>query len=265
MSVEHQRGDAGEDRVLAVQVPPTGLDHRDPGVVEVRDDLAEEVGRRDEVRVEEGEQLALRDLEARRERARLVAHAVVAVHVRHVDARIAQLLDALARDVARLVGRVVEHLDLEAVTRVLDARYGGEQAAHDGGLVEDRQLDGDGRKPTAGQVGRDGARRQLRDALLEHCHARSQPRRRQNQVRAVNAVDREDSEDERVKQADRKAHGGRADHIRPGEMSRTCISLSRRVRAGRPSPSALSGRPRASWLWRRAGRWAASCRRGGGR
>ena len=48
-----------------------------------------------------------------------------------------------ARDCRRGVGRVVEHLDLEAVAWVIDARRRVDQALRDEHLVEHGQLDRD--------------------------------------------------------------------------------------------------------------------------
>src|SRR6266545_3532153 len=50
---------------------------------------------------------------------------------------------AAARPDAGLVGRVVEHLDLETVARVLEIRDGGDQTLHHATLVVDRKLDRD--------------------------------------------------------------------------------------------------------------------------
>ena len=52
-----------------------------------------------------------------------------------------ELGDLALADLLRLVGRVVEHLDLEAVARVADARDGLEQPLDDVHLVEERELD----------------------------------------------------------------------------------------------------------------------------
>ena len=85
----------------------------------------------------------LRDFEPGVERAGLVAGAVGAVEVDDVVALVAEALDVRAHERLRLVGRVVEHLNLEAIARVVHARDRIEQARRDGGLVEERELDRD--------------------------------------------------------------------------------------------------------------------------
>ena len=61
-----------------------------------------------------------------------------------------------------LVGRIVEHLDLEPVARVVDATDGVDQAIGDVHLVVQRQLDGDDRR----RIERDGRNRILPRLLM---------------------------------------------------------------------------------------------------
>ena len=67
-------------------------------------------------------------------------------------------VDAGAGDALRLVGRVVEHLDLEEIARVVDLRDGVDEPLRHVHLVEDRQLDRDARqlleaRPSASAAG----------------------------------------------------------------------------------------------------------------
>ncbi len=81
---------------------------------EVRHDRAQEVGLREEVGVEDGDELALGDLQPVVERARLVAGAIDAVDVDDVETALRAARSTFAtNERPRLVGRVVEHLDLE--------------------------------------------------------------------------------------------------------------------------------------------------------
>ena len=115
--VEHDRLHFGEQRVVAVDVAPARLDHPDLRVGEVAEGLLEDVGRGHEVGVEDEDELAGGGAQAGVEGARLVAGAVGAVQVVDVEAELAVVLDGAARDRGRLVGRVVEDLDLEPVLR----------------------------------------------------------------------------------------------------------------------------------------------------
>ena len=131
---------------VSVDTSRWGHLNRDVGIAEVADDVAQELGLRKEVRVEDRDEGALGDLEAGVERARLVAHAIDSVQIHGVDAAGSQPLDVRADERLRLVGRVVEHLDLELVPRVVDGGDGLEQAGRDGRLVEERQLHGHARQ-----------------------------------------------------------------------------------------------------------------------
>jgi hypothetical protein len=120
MTVEQNGLNPREQRVVFVDVAPAGLDHRDLLVAEVRHQPREEIGRRQEVGVEDGDELASRDLEAGFERAGFEAAAIRAVVVLDVDALRCEAPDGELGDAAGLVRRVVEHLDLEQLARVLD-------------------------------------------------------------------------------------------------------------------------------------------------
>jgi hypothetical protein len=146
VAVEEDRLEPREERVLLVQVAPARLDAADLALGEVVDRLLEEVGLGDEVRVEQRDELALGGLKAVVERAGLVAVAVGAVDVFDVDALRAPLLDLLTGDLDRLIGRIVQHLDLELVGGVVDQARRVDQPLRDVHLIEDRELHRDGWK-----------------------------------------------------------------------------------------------------------------------
>src|SRR5438132_7933639 len=130
-----------EVRVLAVQVLPPDLHHSDVLVGEEVHRAQEEVGGGDEVRIEYRDQLAARDLEPLLQGAGLVAAAVVSVEVGDVQTLLAQLLDPRAGDALRLVRGLVEDLDLQPVSRVLDERHGLDQTLDHLQLVLQCELD----------------------------------------------------------------------------------------------------------------------------
>ena len=103
-------------------------------------------GGRDEVGVEDADELAARDLEPRFERAGLVAGAIRAVDVLDVDALRGVAAHRQVGDAARFVGRVVQHLDLEQLARVVDRADRVDQTLGDVHLVVERELDGDDRQ-----------------------------------------------------------------------------------------------------------------------
>ncbi len=153
-------------------------------------DLAQEAWLRNEVGVEDRDQVALGPRQAVVERARLVAVAVGAPDVDRVDATSAELLDLGRRDLPRFVARVVEHLDLQAIQRVVRAASSIQQPGDDGRLVVQRELDGDVRQLV---IGHD-------DAVLGRLEPLAMPRAQPDQVRAVDSVTAENQENGEIEQ-----------------------------------------------------------------
>ena len=183
VGVEQDRLDLREQRVVLVDVPPSRLHHRDAVVAEVRNRLLQEVRRRNEVRVEDGDELALRHLHGGIERARLVAGAIGAMDVGDVDAVGGIAHHGALRHNARLVGGVVQHLDFEQLARIVELADGVDQPVRHVHLVVDRKLDRDLRQPFQ-------ARRHGMTVLVLHVQV--------DQVIPVPPVDRENDEDEKV-------------------------------------------------------------------
>ena len=71
-------------------------------------------------------------------------------------------LDAIARNLLRLVGRIVEHLNVEQLARIIESRDGFDQPLDHVALVVDRQLHGN-----LGPVGDFGRRAGNILAILE--------------------------------------------------------------------------------------------------
>ena len=141
--VEQNRLDLGEERVVAVEVRPARLHHADRGVGKVVDDLHQPIRLRREVGVEDGDELAGRGIQAVVERSRLVALAIGAMDINDVVAQRRIAFNHAACHVDRLVSRIVEHLDLQPLARILHLADAIDQAVNDVLFVEDRQLDGD--------------------------------------------------------------------------------------------------------------------------
>ncbi len=135
---------------------PAHLDHPHQRLLELADRLLEDVGGRHEVGVEDEDELAGGDREARVEGARLEAGAVVAVEVVDVDALRAIALDGPTGQARGLVRRVVQDLDLEKLPRIADRADRVEQPIQHVHLVVDRELDGDLRE-TLRKGGGEGA------------------------------------------------------------------------------------------------------------
>jgi hypothetical protein len=212
VAVEHEGLDAREERHLAVQVTPAGLHHADLRVGdEVRDEGAEEVGLGDEVGVEDRDELALRDREARVERAGLVARAIDTVDVADVEPTFGELADVVDDEHAGLVGRVVEDLDLEQLTRVIERGDGVEEARGDGGLVVERELHRHRGEALGGR-----ALRQRRDPGLHGAELLREAKARDDEVRPVEAVHRQEAQDGEVGDTQGDVHGRNQSTRPPG-------------------------------------------------
>ncbi len=185
MAIEQDRLDLGEQRIVAVDVGPAGLHHADLWISEMVNALQEEVGRRNKVGVEDGDELALRGLQASFEGSGFVAFAIGAVEVDHRISERGVAIDEQARDFHGFVGRIVEQLDVELVFRVIEAADGIEKAVDYVLLIEDRQLHGDARQfgKVSGRFGR--------LVLLVLVIKIDQPV-------AVSAIGRQDDEDDEV-------------------------------------------------------------------
>ncbi len=144
--VEQHRLDLGQQRIVFVDVAPARLHQRDLLVGEVMNGAFEEIRLRDEVGVEDRHEIAACHLQALVERAGLVAGAILAMDVLDVDALHRVPAHGELSDLPGLIGRVVQHLDLEQLARVFDLADRIEQAIDDVHLVVERQLDGDDRK-----------------------------------------------------------------------------------------------------------------------
>ena len=183
-----------EVRVLAVQVLPADLHHPHPLVGEELHGAQEEIGAGDEVRIEHRDQLAARDLQPFLQGAGLVAAAVVAVDVGDVQALLAQPRDPRAGDALRLVRRIVEHLDFQPVSRILDPRHRLDQTLDDIHFIVQGELDGDAGEDLELPL----RRRQVPLVLVE-------------QVRhhvPVRPVDREDEQDQEIRCEKQRLHPG---------------------------------------------------------
>src|SRR5713101_4764797 len=142
MAVEQDRFDFGQRGVITVQIRPTSLDHRDPGINEIWKRAAQKIGRRKKIRVEDGDEFAGRGLETRGKRPGLETGADVAMQVADWQSERLIALDAAARDLLRFIGRVIEHLNVEQLARIIKARYRVHEALDHVALVIDRKLYG---------------------------------------------------------------------------------------------------------------------------
>ncbi len=78
--------------------------------------------------------------------ASLEAGAIGSMDVLDVDALRRMTAHRQLGDLARLVGRIVQYLDLETIARVVDAAHGIDEPIDDVHFVVERELNGNGRQ-----------------------------------------------------------------------------------------------------------------------
>jgi hypothetical protein len=122
--VEQNRLNTRQRRIVVIEVAPARLDDRQFLVDrEIRHRAPQEVRGRHEVGIEDGDEFTGGGLESRLERAGFETRPVGAVVVRDVEPAARVALNRQLRDVAGLVGRIVQNLDLQLLARVVDAAH----------------------------------------------------------------------------------------------------------------------------------------------
>ena len=143
MAVEQHAFHFGEEVVIAVQVAPARLHHADLRIGEVVNGAREEIGGREEIGVEDGDQFAGGGLQAFLQRAGFEAVAVGAVMILDGISQGAIALDQRLGEGRGVVGGIVQHLDLQQFLRVLHLDDFFDQPLHHIALVIKGKLDGD--------------------------------------------------------------------------------------------------------------------------
>ena len=190
VGVEQDRLDLRQQRIVLIDVAPARLDHADLRIgLEVA--AASAAGNRCGG-TKSASKMAMnsagRLFQSRFEGARLVARAVDTMDVVDVEAARRVAANRQFGDFRRLVGRIVEHLNLEEFPRIVHLADGVDQPIGDVHLVKDWQLDCDRRQH------RLAAAAAWRPVLVFHVKI--------DKVVAVPSVDRQNAEDEEVNDED---------------------------------------------------------------
>lgn len=125
MPVEQPRLDTSQQRLLGVEVGPTRLDQGEPRLAEQDwDGAPQEIRRRDEVRIEDRDEGGVGAVESSGEGAGLERCALSPVHELDAEACALPMLDSGTAQGQGAVGAVIEHPDLEVLTRPVERRDG---------------------------------------------------------------------------------------------------------------------------------------------
>ena len=153
VAIEKERLGAGQPGIVRIQMIPARLHHAHGGVVHRDEQIAQQRRLRQEVGIENQNELAGCGLKSRRQRSRLVAGAGSAVQNRDLDPSSAPETGPALGQGGGVVGRVVEDLDLEAARRMLQAADRIDQALNHMALVVKRKLNGDAGRSARGKGG----------------------------------------------------------------------------------------------------------------
>src|SRR5260370_32377728 len=121
-------------------MPPARLDHADSRIGEKINRAIEQVRLRNKIGFENTDKLAFRGVESNSERTRFETSAIDAMNELDVDPAPTQFVRARGGDVARIVGRIIQHLNLEKFSRIIQFTDRAQQALDHVNLVKDRQL-----------------------------------------------------------------------------------------------------------------------------
>src|SRR5437660_10844813 len=121
-------------------MPPARLDHADSRIGEKINCALEQVRLRHKIGVENTDKLAFRGVESDSERARFETSAIDAMNELDVEAATPQFVRARGGDLARIVGRIIQHLNLEKFSRIVLFRSRVQQTLDHVNFVKDRQL-----------------------------------------------------------------------------------------------------------------------------
>src|ERR1700722_13868068 len=157
MPIQQDGFNLSEKRVVAVDVRPASLHHADIGIGEVVNDAQYKIFRGNEIRVKNGDELALSRLKTFRQRACLESLAVGTMMVGDRESPGGIMIDQPACHRNGFIRRVVEHLNVKLFQGIAQAANGVQQPLGHELLIEDGKLDRDSRELREKSAGLGGA------------------------------------------------------------------------------------------------------------
>ena len=120
---------------------PATLDHADLRIGEKVDGALKQFWRRNEISVENADELTTGRFESNRERACLEAGPVDPMNELNIEAALTQFLSAGSGHVPRVISRIIQDLDLQQFARVIEFADRTQKALHYVNFIKDRKLD----------------------------------------------------------------------------------------------------------------------------
>jgi hypothetical protein len=130
-----------EQRVASIQMAPPALNHADLGIGEKMDRPLKQVWRRNEIGIENANKLTGSRLEPDCERTGLEAGPIHAMYQLNIEPALPQFLRAGSGYLAGIVGGIVQHLDLEQISRIIELADRTQKAFYHINFIKNRQLD----------------------------------------------------------------------------------------------------------------------------
>src|SRR5438094_10607609 len=118
VAVKNHRLHLREQRIFAIDMTPTRLNHSNLRIAEIIHNVFEEIRRGNEVRIENRNQFACREIQTVFQSARFETFTVGPVDVMDIEPGFAIFPHRGTGNLGSAIGRVVQNLNLEKLTRV---------------------------------------------------------------------------------------------------------------------------------------------------
>src|SRR4051812_44295412 len=145
--IQKHRLNPCQQRITAVQMAPTCLNHADRRVGEEMNGALQQFRLRNEIRVQYADELTFGPLKPQLQGSRLETCPVLAVDQIDIEPAAAQFFCALSSYISRVVGGIIQDLDLEKFAGIIELAYGPQQPLNDVNFIKNRQLDRNFRQP----------------------------------------------------------------------------------------------------------------------
>src|ERR1700685_1440574 len=193
MPVEQNGFHFRERGIIAIDIAPASLHHSELFVREIGHRAAQKIRGRNKIRIENGNKFTARRFQAFLQRARFIAFAIVAMDVADGHSEGAVAFYTVAGDLAGLVGRIIENLNLQQLAWIVELRNGFDKPFDHEAFVVNGELNGDFRPGSY-------LRRRPRNVLSVFIIV-------VNEGVAVNAVGSQNDHYEKIRQHDCKIEG----------------------------------------------------------
>jgi hypothetical protein len=129
-----------QQRVASIQMAPPALNHADLRIGEKMDRPLKQIWRRDEIGIENANKLTGSRLEPDCERTGLEAGSVDTMNQLNIETALPQFFRAGSGHLAGIVGGIVQHLNLEQISRIIELADRTQKALYHVNFIKNRKL-----------------------------------------------------------------------------------------------------------------------------